>query len=142
MTPPGVCFSRATPFVKRRGRHVHRSPPGRSSFVDRTSRGKRPIFSPDLESERCRKFSFGNRPTIKRLVRERGQAQIMPWSPRLARYWCQTGHFLWQRGGLSDRDSWHKSGRGENSETEIAHYQPESQIQARDFQTIQFHAYP
>src|SRR3989442_7434926 len=28
MTPPGVCFSRATPFVKRRGRHVHRSPPG------------------------------------------------------------------------------------------------------------------
>src|SRR5438128_3233879 len=43
MTPPGVCFSRATPFVKRRGRHVHRSPPGQSCFVDRTSRGKRPI---------------------------------------------------------------------------------------------------
>src|SRR5438128_9691793 len=63
MTPRGACFSRAPPFVKRRGSHVHRSLPEPSFFVARPS-------------------------------------------------------------------------------VEIAHCQPRTRIQARDFQTTLFHAYP
>ncbi len=44
MTPLGVCFSRAAPFVKRRESHVQPPSPGPSSFVA----GLRPQRTPVL----------------------------------------------------------------------------------------------
>ncbi len=67
-------------------------------------RAELPIFSPDLESGACRKFSLGNRPTIKRLVQKRDQVRIEPGSICLAHYQCPIGNFLYQRGGVLATD--------------------------------------
>jgi hypothetical protein len=86
------------------------SPMTQDWFRETEQKWKSPIFSPDLESGICLKFSLGNCPTIKRLVQKRDQAQIPPGSTCLALYQCQTGNFLYQRGGLSERISRRKSG--------------------------------
>ena len=128
--------------MKRRESHVQPASHSPSPFTAQSLEAKSPIFSPDLDSGACRKFSLGNRSTIKRLVKNEMKPRFFP--DRLDSPIFSAGLEIFSlRGGVLAiviHDTRVVEGRIPRPKSPII--SPESQIKARDSQNVSFHADP